>query len=112
MPDKDLVGLISAAAFVMFTGAVIVGFLTTLDRVLYYAKHRVPRPRLLTRDVIVIGGLALSFGQIIAARFLLSPEERAVLGENVLWALSTSIPAVVSAITYAYYELFIVERDR
>lgn len=108
--DPGLVAVIYLVSGIVFLGGFAIGALTTLARVLYYFLHHIQRPRLLTRDVIVWGGLALSFAQITAVRFL-PPDLRVQLTQgNVVWALATTIPAVVSVCTYVYFEMWVIER--
>lgn len=110
--DPGLVAVIYLVGGALFLGGFAIGALTTLGRVLYYFLHRIQRPRLLTRDVIVWGGLALSFAQIAIVRFL-PPEVRTQLTQgNLGWALSTTLPAVVAVLTYVYFELFVIERTK
>lgn len=109
MDNAALLSTVYLVALVLFVAPLFVGAATTVARVLLYRRERRPRPVLLTRDVIVIGGLALSFTLIAFVRVLgLVP----VVRESVVWAIATSTPAVVAAFTYAWYELFVIERGR
>lgn len=110
MTDLQIVGAIYAVGGTVFIIGIAIGALTTLARVLLYARNKEPRPRLLTRDLIVIGGLAWSFGLIVAVRFLPVDQRIALTTGNVLWALATTVPAAVAAVAYVYAEAFIVRR--
>lgn len=109
MDNSAVLSVVYLVALVAFVVPLFVGAATTIARVVFYARHGEKRPRLLTRDAFVIGGLAVTFLLISVARVAgLGP----VVRESVPWAIATSIPAVVGAITYAYYELFVIERPR
>lgn len=110
MTDTQLVQVIYAIGGTIFIVAIFVGAATTLARVLLYARNGKRRPRLLNRDLIVIGGLAWSFGLITALRFLPLEQRVAITAGNVAWALVTTIPAVIAAVTYVYAEFFVVRR--
>ena len=86
----------------------VAGLLWTTVRYLYYVLNRIPKPRLLTRDFIVWGGLSMSFGIISAIRFLPLEERLALTAGNVAFALATTIPAIVAAATYFYFEAFVI----
>lgn len=105
-----MVELINAVAFLVFTIALAAGAGATLARVIRYSVHGIPRPRLLTRDVQVIGGLALTMGTILAVRFLrVLGVDTAGLATNLWWILFTTIPVLWAVIVYAYYELVVIE---
>ncbi len=112
MSDVDLVQSIYTAGGSIFLVALFAGFARTLARVVYYFRNRSERPRLLNRDVLVIGGLSASFGLITIVRFL-PPATRVVLtAGNVPWALLTTVPAVAAVLVYAYFEFAIIERPK
>jgi hypothetical protein len=110
MTDTDVVAAIYTYGGIAFIVLIVVGAITTVARVLFYARNNAPRPRLLTRDVIVIGGLAWSFSLIVAVRFLPSEQRVAFTTGNIAWALVTTLPALIAATTYVYFELFVVKR--
>jgi amino acid transporter len=100
----DAVYLVSACVFLMF---IFVGAASVATRVAFYRAKGYRRPRLLTRDVIDRAGFATSFGLILFGRAFDVP------GRTELpWTLATSIPAIVAAGTFVYYELFVIERGR
>jgi hypothetical protein len=109
--NPDAVGVIYLVASLTFLGGILLGWISTLARVVYYARNHVPRPRLLTRDVLVKGGYSVSFTLIALVR-LLPAETRAALdlAGNVPWALLTSIPAAFASLVYLYFEWFVIER--
>jgi hypothetical protein len=110
--NPDLVAMVYGIGGIVFLVGFAIGALTTLARVVYYSIHRIRRPRLLTRDVVVWGGLALSFAQIASVRFLPSDVRTLFTTGNVVWALTTTIPAVVAVVTYCYFELWVIERTK
>jgi hypothetical protein len=110
--NPEIVAAIYLVAGVLFLGGFVIGALTTLARVLYYRIHNIRRPRLLTRDVVVWGGLAVSFALISAVRFLPAEVRMQFTAGNVGWALATSIPAVAAVLTYVYFELWVIERTQ
>lgn len=110
MTNPQAVQLIYTILGWVFLLALLAGFSRTAARVLYYARHKGTRPRLLTRDVIVYGGFSITFGLITLVRLLPQDDRVALTTGNVLWALSTTVPACIAVLTYLYFELFIIER--
>lgn len=96
-----------------FIALLIGSVLTTGARVLFYLRQGKPRPRLLTRDVLVKGQLLLAFTPIIIVRFL-DPDTRAALNltSNVPWALWTTAFGVSALAVYLYFEIFVIERAK
>jgi hypothetical protein len=107
--NPDAVALIYLVGGVTFLLALFAGTVWTLARVLYYIVVGEPRPRLLTRDLIVYTGFSISFGLITLIRFLPLEERLALTVGNVLWALATTGPACVAVLTYLWYEVFVVK---
>lgn len=100
---------INLAAGVIFLGGLVLAVLLTGGRMVYYRTHGRKQPRLLRRDLIVKGSMAVTILLIIGGRIVgLSEEVRT----SVEWALITDIPAIVSILTYLYYEIFVIERGR
>lgn len=110
--NPEAVAFIYTLAGITFLIGLFVGAVSTLARVVYYRIHGTRRPRLLTRDVLVYGGLALSFGLIAGVRLLPLDVRLALTTGNVGWALATSVPAVIAVIVYCYFELAVIERAR
>jgi hypothetical protein len=108
----EIVQRIYTAGGAVFLLALFAGFARTLARVVYYLRNRNQRPRLLNRDVVVIGGLAISFGLITLIRFLPVETRVSLTSGNIAWALLTTVPAVVAVLVYAWYEYAIIERPR
>lgn len=107
MTDADLVSFVYLVSAVVFLAFIFVGAASVAARVAYYRAHGYLRPRLLTRDVIDRGGFALSFGMILIGRALNIP------GRTELpWTIATSLPAIIGAATFVYYEVFVIERGR
>lgn len=108
MSSTDAVALIYVIAGSFFLGGLFVGTITTLARVVYYRAKGAPRPRLLTRDILVYGSFSLGIGLITAIRFL-PPEVRvAMTTGNIGWAVATSLPFVVGVAVYCWFEIFII----
>jgi hypothetical protein len=110
MTDQQFVQLIYTVGGAIFLVGLFGGFARTLARVVYYLRNRAERPRLLNRDVLVIGGLSLSFGLITIVRFLPLETRLALTTGNVLWALATTVPAVLAVLVYMYFEVVVIER--
>lgn len=105
MTDTDLSEAISLVAFVVFTVLLAIGAVSTLVRAVRYAHAGQTWPRLLIRDLILIGGLGLDFALILGVRF-----SGISLRGNVPWVVVTSLLAIVSIGTYVWFELRIIER--
>lgn len=110
--NPQAVAAIYLVAGSLFLLGLFVGTVTTLARVVFYRIHGKRRPRLLTRDLVVFGGLALSFGLITVVRFLPIPTRAAMTSGNVIWALVSTVPAVMAVAFYCYVELFVIGRAR
>lgn len=110
MTDQQLVQLVYTVGGSIFLVGLFGGFARTLARVVYYLRHKAERPRLLNRDVLVIGGLSLSFGLITVIRFLPQEARIALTTGNVAWAVLTTVPAVIAVLVYLYFELWVIER--
>lgn len=111
MTEAEAVALVSAAEVLAFWVLLFVGAGTTLARVAYYRANGYRRPKLLTRDMIFMGGFALSFGLVLAVRGLRSLGiDTSGLGQQLWWNLLTGVPALVAVGVYVYYELFRIER--
>lgn len=111
MTDEQLVAVVNAAALVSFFALLFVGAGSTLARVAYYRVWNFHRPRLLTRDLFLVGGFALSFGAILVVRALRAIGfDTAGLASNVWWSLGTALPALVGMAVYVYFEIWVIER--
>lgn len=106
-----MVEAIDTATLIIFAVALAIGAGATLSRVIRYRVNGWDRPKLLTRDIQVIGGLALTVGSILLVRFLrIRGVDVSGLATNVWWHLLTSIPGAWAVVVYAWYELFVIER--
>lgn len=111
MTEASLVDLVNTVAFVLFWLFLFVAAGTTLARVAYYRVMGYRRPRLLTRDAVLVGGFALSFGLILFVRTARAfGVDVGPLGGSLVWSLVTATPAVVALGTYLYFELFVIEK--
>lgn len=128
MSNAEIVAAIYGVGGTIFLAGFLVAVVTTGARTIWYLRHRgqalpplpawshvpeyVAMPRLLTRDIIVKGGMFISFGLIAALRFL-PPEDRvAFTSGNVAWALLTTLPAVIAICVYDYFEMRVIPRAR
>lgn len=109
----NVVDVVNSITFAAFFVLLAVGTVSTAARVAYYRVHNEERPRLLIRDLLMIGGFSLSFGAILLVRVL-----RALgldvtgLSTNVWWAIGSALPAVIAVAVYAWFELFVIERGQ
>lgn len=103
------IDLVNAIALLLFVGAVLVGFISTVVRIVNLWRGGVELPILIWRDAQVIGGLALSFLVISVHRVIGAP-----FAENVWYSIVTAAPAVYGVLAYCYYEIAVVghRRDR
>lgn len=106
MNDLTLYQTVTFATFALFTILLMVGALSTLTRAIRYTHAGQTWPRLLKRDLILVGGLGLVFGMMLGGRAL---GLAAILANNVPWAVLTGAIAIYSVAVYSYFELFIVE---
>jgi len=112
----SLIEIIDAVSLVTFWVLMLIGTVSVMARVAYYRAHGFRRPRLLTRDAMFYGGLALSFGVVLLFRVatgsgLLDPalfREGGVLA--VPFRLLTAGGAIGALLTFVYYEIRVIER--
>ena len=103
--------LIDAASFFAFWGGLVIGAMSVTARLIYYRTHGYRQPRLLTRDAVMLIGFSLSFGFVLFARVAVANgADPAWFRESVLWGLLTALPAIIAVATFAYFELFVIER--
>ena len=103
--------VIDAAAFLAFWVLLVIGAMSVTARVAYYRTHGYRQPRLLTRDAIMLVGFSLSFGFVLFARVAVANgADTSWFRESVVWGLLTAGPAIVAVATFAYFELFVIER--
>lgn len=108
MTEAELVVLLNAFILVVYIGAVVAGAVKTAQRVMRYSQARFRRPRLLTRDMVFIGGHAVTFVLIGLARaFNWAP----VVAGHWWWTLGSAAPAVIGILTYCWYEYVVIERS-
>lgn len=110
--NESIVQTVYAVGGVVFLVALFAGFARTAGRVLYYHFNQSTRPKLLTRDLIVYGGLTISFGLISLVRFLPRDERIALTTGNVAWAIATTLPACLAVLTYLYFEVWVIEKGQ
>lgn len=100
----ELVTLLSLVAFVAGL-LVVVGSITL--RLVRLHRAGIHLPRLIWRDVLVFGGLALTFVAIGFHTALGRPWDN-----EVWWRLATGLLAGASVWLMAYYELFVIGHRR
>jgi hypothetical protein len=94
-------------ASALFTALLDVGLLATLGRAYWRISRGYKIPRLMARDLALMGGLAWPFCLILAVRTL--PEaERVMLIGSLEWALITSVPPIIGIAVWDYFELFVI----
>ena len=105
---RDVIDTVSFFAFWLL---LFVGAISVVARVVYYRSHGYRQPRLLTRDAVMLVGFSLSFGAVLFARVATNQGvDPSIFRESVAWGLLTALPAIVAVATFAYYELFVIER--
>lgn len=100
----ELVTLLSLVAFVALL-ILVVGSITV--RLLRLHRAGIPLPRLIWRDVLVFGGLALTFVAIGVHTAAGRPFD-----DEVWWRAVTGLAAVGSVGLMAWYELFVIGHRR
>lgn len=96
--------------FVLFVG---LGAFATIARYVRYRIEDETPPELLVRDIFARSSLFLPFAAILLVRVLRS------FGVDVDWLINswwwifgTSVPAVIGAAIYVWYEFKVIETDR
>lgn len=74
-----------------------------------YRAVNVPLPRLINRDLALIGGHAVSFTMVLATRASGATDASQ---QHPLMVLLESIPAILGLVVYVYFELFVIERGQ
>lgn len=105
MTEAQLVEVLNLTVLVVYVGALVFGASTTFRRAWWFHSHGQRRPRLLTRDLIVFGGHALTFLSIVIARaFGWGP----FVSGRWWWIVASAGGAVVGALTYCWYEVRVI----
>jgi len=103
---------LTVGVLVLFLTGLWFGATRTILRILLYHRMGWQYPKLIWRDLIGQGGLALSFLLITAGRLLIAmghvPPD--FLNQQWWWIVLSSAPAIVAVWTYAYYEVFELDR--
>lgn len=94
---------ISLGGLVVFTLLLVIGMITTTIRRIGLAMKGAPSPKLLPRDLILFGGLSFPFVLILASR----ATDTNLRGE-LWWIALTTIPQLIAAAVYVYYEIFVI----
>jgi hypothetical protein len=104
--NADLVALVNIVALVAYAGLLLFGAVLTAARLLLYAMGRVTRPRLLNRDLIFIGGHAMTMLLILVIRVV--PEWGTAVRGQLWWTVLTAAPALAGVAAYVYFEVFVI----
>jgi hypothetical protein len=105
--EAQLVSGLNAIVLIVYIGALLLGAAKTAQRVVSYSRRHLRRPRLLTRDLIVFGGHALTFLLVGLNRaFNWGP----TVSGRWWWIVISATPALVGVLTYCWFEFFVIER--
>lgn len=104
---------LNVALFGTFLVGLLLGVVRTGMRLVARLRAHRRLPRLLPRDMVVIGGLALSFLLLAGASALngLHWINGPALMEQSWWVLLRGAGAVVGAWTYVYFEFFVIGKE-
>lgn len=109
MAEADLARWISLISFVIFTILLWICSTSILVRALRYRQRKRTIPRLLFRDLFLMGGLATAFALSILVRALgLAAEAE----RSAVWALVVGTLGTGALATFLYFEIFVIERKR
>lgn len=107
--DADTQLRLGIILFIAYTALLVVGASTTAARLVRFRRAGLPPPRLLGRDLVLVGGHAISLLFITGARVLVASN---VISGNLAgqpwWWVVTSGPPLVAIATYVYFELFVI----
>jgi hypothetical protein len=104
--------LLNLLVLVAFVGGLLLGVVSTGLRIIEHIAHHHPLPILLPRDLIVVGGLALSFLAVAVVSLLNAMHviDGQALGRQAWWVLLRATPAIVAVWTFDYFELRVIGR--
>jgi hypothetical protein len=105
MSMSELADLINVALLSSFTACLAASAYRIIARALSYRRRGQPIPRLLPRDLVLVGGLLVPFATILLARSM----DWAVRG-NLVWQLATGIPAVAAVAVFTWYEFRVIDQ--
>lgn len=111
-----MISAIDAFSLVAFMVFLVGGTVRVVARVIYYRRHHFRQPELLGRDLLLVGGLALSLGATLVVRVAI--QQGLIGGERfreggdlaVPFRLLTVIPSLVAVGAFAFFEWFRIER--
>lgn len=103
-------GALNVIVLLAFVVPLLLGAIRTALRVVARLHAGARQPRLLPRDVITIGGIALSFVLLLGAATLnaLGWIDGSALAREAWWIVVRALPAIVGAWTYVYFEFFVI----
>ena len=99
--------LVSLVALVLFVVGLLLAAGSITFRLVHFVRRGIPRPRLIWRDGLVFGGLAVTFVAVGIHSAVGRPFD-----EELWWRVGTGLLAVASVWTRAYFELFVIGHRR
>ncbi len=102
--------LVYALGLLLYGSLFLTALLSTLSRAVRYQRMNWRAPRLLLRDIALLGGHGASILIALLIRYLGFPDD--LITGATPWLLEGLIltPAIVGIGVYVYYELFVIER--
>jgi hypothetical protein len=105
MSDPALVDNLAVGIFLLFVAMLAAATVSVAVRVSRWHMRHIALPVLLYRDLVTVGGLAISFFIITTARVLALPPEYT---RTVPWIILTSAPAIAGMGVFLYFEFFVI----
>ncbi len=105
MDDAEI--RLAAAFVVLYAALLLTAVASTLLRAARMVARERPLPRLLGRDLILLGGHAAAFAGLMFAAIVHNTDLDLLL-QNWGWWLFTAVPPVVSIAVYVYYEIAVI----
>ena len=98
---------ISLLALVLFVLGLLLVAGSIIYRLIHFVRAGIPRPRLIWRDGLVFGGLAVTFVAVGVHTTAGRPFD-----DEIWWRAGTGLLAVASVWTMAYFEFFVIGHRR
>jgi hypothetical protein len=106
--DRETITAINLVIAALFLPLLILGTGLTIARAVRTIRQKRPIPVVLKRDLVSRTCLTIPIAAIVLVRVF----GITGLGDNILWVAGTGILFVVSVGTYAFFEVFVIERPR
>lgn len=106
MSPEQVLDLVNFAMLVMFVFGIALAMAKLLDRAVEYRRANWQQPRLLRRDLVFIGGLAISFGLILLRRLF-----QIDIVDTLLWNIITGVPAIFGLYYWVWEEYRTVGKE-